>query len=72
MIVYKEVFQKLSDSGYSSYRLSKEKLISNATMNRLRHGESVSTNTIDTICRLCECQPGDILAWYADDEDGQE
>ena len=68
MIVFHDVLDLLSKNGWSAYRLSKEKVISNGTIARLRHHQSVSTDTIDTICRLCHCQPGDILSY----EDEQE
>lgn len=63
MIVYNDIFTKLSDAGYSSYRLQKDNIISGSTLDRIRKGLSISTNTIDTICDICECQPGDIISF---------
>ena len=40
-----------------------EKLIGQATLQQLRHGEIVSWATINTICRLLQCQPGDIVEY---------
>lgn len=68
MIVYKDVLQKLSSAGWSAYRLVKERKMGNATIQRIRNGESVSTDTIDTICELCQCQPGDIMSHIATKE----
>lgn len=67
MIVYHDIMGKLSQAGYSSYRIEKEKLIPGSTMNRIRHNGPISTETIDTICRLCECQPGELLSWIPDE-----
>ncbi len=67
MIVYQEIMEKLSAAGYSSYRLQQEKLIPNSTLDRLRHQEPVNLTTIDTVCRLCECQPGDLMYWVPDE-----
>jgi len=61
MIIYDDVMKKLSDAGWSTYRLVKEHKMGNSTLARLRKGESVSTETIDTICKLCSCQPADLL-----------
>ena len=61
MIVFKNLLEKLAESGWSTYRLRKEKIISSATLDRIRAGQSVSTETIDTVCRLCHCQPGDLM-----------
>lgn len=69
MIRFEDPLKKLSDSGWSTYRLQKERQISNGTISRLRAGQSISTDTLDTICRLCQCQPGDILSYVPDPEE---
>lgn len=66
MIVFSDVLKLLSANGWSTYRLIKEKKISNGTIVRLRAKQSVSTDTIGTICELCGCQPGDILKYEPD------
>lgn len=63
MIVYLDPLRKLQEHGWSTYRLQKEKQIGNGTLSRIKSGQSVSTDTIDTICRLCDCQPGDIIKY---------
>ena len=68
MIVYKNIMEKLKEAGYSSYRLMKEGLISQASLTSLRNGKSVTLNTIDTICALAHCQPGDILEYVETEE----
>lgn len=67
MIEYLNILGKLSAAGYSTYRLRKENLIPGSTLDRLHRGDPVTTATIDTICRLCECQPSDLLAYRPDD-----
>lgn len=66
MIVFGPIMQMLSEHGYSSYRLRREKLLPEGTLSRIRNGEPINTTTIDTICRLCDCQPGDILKYVPD------
>ena len=63
MIVYKQVFERLSAAGWSTYRLVKERRMGNGTITRMKKGLPVSTETVDVICELCSCQPGDILAY---------
>ena len=63
MIVFVDTLKLLSDAGWSTYKLRKEKVISSGTIDRLRNKQSVSTDTIDTICRLCDCQPSDIMTY---------
>lgn len=63
-IEYKfDVLAALKDAGYTQNRIREEKLIGQATLTQLRHGELVSWKTIDTICRLLGCQPGDLLRY---------
>lgn len=63
-IVYKmDVLTALKDAGYSSYRIRKEKLLGEATLQKLRKKELVSWENISVICQLLKCQPGDIVAY---------
>lgn len=58
-----DVLEALKEAGYSSTRLRKEKLLGESYMTQLRRGEMVSWKTIETICRLLNCQPGDIIEY---------
>ena len=67
-IKYKiEILPALKAIGYTQTRIREEKLIGQATLSQLRKGELVSWATIETLCRLLECQPGDILEYIPDD-----
>ena len=66
MIVFADIMQLLAQHGWSSYRIRKERVISEGTMSRLRNGQPVTTETLDVICRLCQCQPGDLIRWVPD------
>ncbi|WP_418972665.1 helix-turn-helix domain-containing protein [Allofournierella sp.] len=46
--------------------LAKEKVVSESTMQKLRTGGALSTDTIDTLCRIIGCQPGDIMEYIPD------
>ena len=59
--------KKLSDAGWSTYRIRKEKVIGNGTLQRIKANQSISTDTIDTICSLCDCQPGDLMVYIKED-----
>ena len=68
MIIFTNTLKLLSENGWSTYRLIKEKKISNGTISRLRTKQSVSTDTIDTICELCHCQPSDLMRHVPNEE----
>lgn len=63
MIVYKNVIERLKKAGYSTYVLLKEKHISQRTLTAIRHNKPINITTVDTICKLTGCQPGDILEY---------
>ena len=63
MIFYKNVLEKLNEAGYSTYRIRKEKLIPESTMQKLRTNGTITTETVNTICRLLHCQPNDVMEY---------
>lgn len=70
MIRYKiDILHALKGAGYNTYRLQKEKLISASTTQKLRHGDtSLTIENLNTICDMLECQPGDLLEWYREED----
>lgn len=69
-IKYKiDILEALKAAGYSTYKLRKEKLIGEATIQRLRSGTPVSWENLSVLCKLLNCQPGDILEYVPDVDD---
>ncbi len=68
MLEYIDLLDLLKQHGWSTYRLQKEKLISNGTIMQIRAKKPITTTTIETICRLCHCQPGDLLQYKEEQE----
>lgn len=58
-----DVLAALRAAGYTSYKLRKEKLMGESTLQQLREGVLVSWLNISQICKLLNCQPGDILEY---------
>lgn len=68
-IGYKQdVIAVLKSAGYSTYRIRKEKILGEATLQKLRDKEPVSWENISTICKLLDCQPGDVLEYRTDEQ----
>lgn len=66
-ITYKiDILQALKDKGFTSYRIRKDKLLGESTLQKIRCGELVSWENISTICGLLECQPGDLVEYTED------
>lgn len=61
-ITYKiNVLEALKAAGYSTYKIRKEKLFSESTLQSFRDGEPVSWAVISRVCELLQCDVGDIL-----------
>lgn len=58
-----DVIAALKEKGYSSARIRSEKLMGQSYLQQLRHGELVSWKTLDTLCKLLDCQPGDLIEY---------
>ena len=66
MISYSPLFETMKKKNVSSYRLEKIGF-SRATYYSIRKGNSVSTNTIDLLCKLLECNVADVITYIDDD-----
>ena len=68
-IKYKiNVLEELKAKGYSTYRIRKDKLLSESTVQKFRNNQSVSWENITTLCQLLNCQPGDIMEYVEEQE----
>ncbi len=52
-----DILNNLKLLGYTTYKLRKDKLIGEATLTKIRKGQLISWENINTICRLLNCQP---------------
>lgn len=58
-----DVLALLKENGYSTYRIRKEKLLSESTLQHLRQEGHVSWNDLETICRITKKQPGKLIEY---------
>ena len=66
MISYEPIFRTMKEKNTTSYALFKQGF-PKATYYSIRQGNSVSTNTINHLCRLLKCPVSDVME-YIDDE----
>lgn len=70
MFKYKvDIIKELTNHGFSTTRIRKEKIISQATLQNIRQGKSITLDTINTICVILRCQPSDIVEITPSDEE---
>lgn len=64
------VDELLEERRRTFYWLAKETGISHSTLWRLKKGKSVGINfaTLERICRMLSCQPGDVLKLVSEKE----
>ena len=58
-----DVVSALKEKGYTTYRIRNEKILSESTVQKLRAVKGVSWENIETLCRLLECQPADLMEY---------
>lgn len=66
---YDKLFALMKEKGLSTYRIRREHIITETTLQKLRRGQNVTTDSIASLCRALSCQPGDIME-YTEGEDG--
>lgn len=66
MISFAPLFRTMKQKNITSYRL--EKLgFSRATYYSIQKGNSISTNTVNQLCKLLQCKVSDIMEYVDDD-----
>ena len=58
-----DVIAALKEAGYNTNRIRKEKIMGEAMLQKIRGGQMVSWATLEKICNLLDCQPGDLLEY---------
>ena len=62
-----DVLQALKDRGITSYKIRKEKIISEDTQTAIRNNiVKFNAKTLDILCHALDMQPGDILEYIPD------
>lgn len=69
MITYDNFWNILKERGENWYTLTTYHHISNSLLNRIKHNHSISIATLDRLCQLLHCEPGDILTYQRDSEE---
>ena len=64
----------MADRKMSLNELSEKVGVSNVNLSKLKTGKvsAVRFSTLNAICRALHCQPGDILEYTPDSEDGED
>jgi DNA-binding Xre family transcriptional regulator len=52
MIVYKDILSKLSEAGYNTTTIRKEKILSESTLTKIRNNEPIRLDSLEVISKL--------------------
>ena len=68
MIGFKvDILSELKEHGYSTYYLRNQTTLSSQVIQGMRSGKVPGVKSIDILCGLLDCQPGDILEYRKDE-----
>ena len=67
MISYERLWETMEKRGATTYTLQVKGNISSSTIRRIKANESVSTNTLDALCKILQCGISDIVEYQADE-----
>lgn len=70
-IKYDKLFARLAAQDHSATYWLRQQGMHPATVHKLRTDQTVTTDTIERLCRLLGCQPGDLMEYVPDDDAGQ-
>ena len=69
MISFEKLRNLLAARGITSYTMRQNGTIGQATWKKIQEGGHIDTRTINALCALLQCQPGDILEYIPDGEE---
>ena len=67
MISYARLWETMKLRGATTYTLQAKGGISSSTIGRLKAGESVTTNTLEALCKILDCDITDIIQYTPDE-----
>lgn len=69
-IRYDKLFKLLDEKGISTYYLRQNKIMGQQTYYNLKNGKgNLGTETLEKLCKLLDCQPGDLMEYVPDKEE---
>lgn len=66
MLNYTKLWILLESKGMKKTDLTKNKVISPATLAKLGKNETITSDTIEKLCEFLNCQPSDIMEYISD------
>ena len=65
-----DVLAALKEKGYNTNKIRTVGLLSQSTLQKFRNQQGVSWENLETLCRLLDCQPADIIEFVHESVEG--
>ena len=67
---YDKLFDLLAKKGITTYKIRKDNLISQAALTKMKNGNgNIDTRTLERLCAVLHCQPGDLMEYVEEQEE---
>ena len=68
-IKYDKLIALLEAKGYTTYKIRQENIMSQSAWQKIRTGAGhIDTRTIEKLCHILNCQPGDMMEYQESEE----
>ena len=67
MISYRPFYETLFRKGITEYQLIFKQGMSANTLHRMKHGEAISTRTLNELCEILSCGVSDIIEYVKEE-----
>ncbi len=61
MIDYTPLWQTMKEQNITQYRLLKDGVVDNKTLDGLKHNKNITLLTLERLCKYLHCTPNDIV-----------
>lgn len=68
LISYRPFYETLLKKGVTEYQLIYKQGISANTIHRMKHGQPISTKTLDVLCFILDCHVEDVLEYVKEEQ----
>ena len=63
-----DILAALKEKGYNTNKIRTEGLLSQSTLQKFRNKQGVSWENLETLCKLLDCQPADLIEFVKENE----
>ena len=67
MISYEPFYRTLKERGMTEYQLIYKHGFSSSILYRMKHGETITLKTLDTLCFILDCGVEDVIVYVPDE-----